>query len=359
MPCRVTAPSHVSTPSTTKPWSGFSVTNLDQQLEELQRRSQQPDFWHDQSAATTTLRQISAVSQQRDRWNKIASAVRNLNELADITASNDPFTLELQQEAVSLQSQIEELTLTDEPLKTSQSQSTLLHIYPGAGGTEAHYWALTLLEMYSSWAALTRRPAEIINISHAEVAGIRQATLAVDSDDALEILENEAGVHRLSRISTFDPKGRRHTSFAHLEVIPDLKPGEMAQEPHSRDLKVQTFHASGPGGQHIQKVATAVRITHSPTGITVSAQSERSQKQNREHAMRILVARIRQREAEQHRNMIEEASTKPPRESWGNRIRSYILNPKQMVIDHRTGRRFNNARSILQGDISELLRHHS
>ena len=232
---------------------------------------------------------------------------------------------------------------------------TILTVTAGSGGTEAQYWAETLAEMYCRWAKHHSITQEIISSTPGPNAGYRNVTFLFSGPNAHGLLSTEVGVHRLSRVSTFDPDQRRHTSFASVETMPDI-PRIMAPEPISRnDLKVDIFHASGHGGQHIQKVATAIRITHLPTGIVATAQSERSQKQNRENAMRILSSRINTRLMTEHRKTIEQTKQKADKPQWSNQIRSYILHPKQMVVDHRTKVKTHDAAAVLDGNIDHFI----
>lgn len=208
--------------------------------------------------------------------------------------------------------------------------------------------------MYCGWAKLQNAEADIIDISHGKHAGIRQATIALAKPGTHHALSAEYGVHRLSRVSDFDPDGWRHTSFARVTVIPDL-PKRQEPDLNQAHIKVHTFRASGPGGQHVQKSATAVRLVHLPTGITAQAQSERSQRQNLQHAMRVLAARINEAERVRDAELAREFRGTLPPASWSNQVRSYILNPKQMVKDHRTGHVEHDAQSVLTGGVQPFI----
>ena len=222
----------------------------------------------------------------------------------------------------------------------------IITVQAGPGGAEAHYWAETLTGMYSRWAQIQNRPTEVLDVTYAGKVGIRSATISVGGQHAYGLLKGEAGTHRLSRVSNFDRQGRRHTSFAQVEIIPELPPTQHAPI-REDEVKFQAFRASGPGGQSVQKTATAVRLTHLPTGIVATCQTERSQHQNRNYATRLLQARVLE-----YLRQIDEREPDAPHEQssgWGHRARSYILNPKAMVKDHRTGHQENDASRVLDG----------
>ena len=316
----------------------------------------QPNFWAD-ADAVATRRELEQLRTLRDDWAGTAQQINHLNELAEIAVADQDqqliadITAESDQLSAWLDETIIRLALTGQ----HDHHPALLTVQAGTGGTEAQYWAETLLGMYCRWAAQQNRPNELLNVSYGETAGIKQATLLVAGDRAYGMLQGEAGVHRLSRVSTFDPSRRRHTSFARVELMPDLPPRERNMDIDKSEIRTETFRASRPGGQSVQKSDTAVRLTHLPTGITASAQSERSQKQNLAAATRILTARLIERRARQHEVETRELRGHLPAAQWGNQIRSYILNPNQLVADHRTGIKLQNARSALEGNIDPLI----
>ena len=281
-----------------------------------------------------------------------------LSELSQIAISeNDTEILsEIDWKASALQQEIEDQIETVALSGTHDHLPAIITIQAGTGGREAQYWAQTLLTMYTRWASLESRPQQIMHVSHGEKTGVRQAVIQIGGINPYGILKSEAGVHRLSRVSDFDPAGKRQTSFARVELFPDVPTDQAPSEMPKKDIKIDVFHASGPGGQHVQKVATAVRITHLPTGTVAAAQSERSQKQNKETAMRILTAKLEdlhiRKKDQDNRNLRGE---QPPAK-WGNQMRSYILNPNQLVADHRTGFKSGNAQAILNGNLKPLLK---
>jgi peptide chain release factor 2 len=231
----------------------------------------------------------------------------------------------------------------------------ILAIHAGAGGTDSQDWAAMLERMYLRWAERSGYATEILDITEGEEAGIKSVTMAVDGEYAFGYLRSEKGVHRLVRLSPFDAAHRRHTSFALVEVLPQVAMDEAEIEIDPSDIKMDVYRSSGAGGQNVQKNATAVRITHIPTGIVVTCQNERSQTQNREFAMRILRARLlelKQAEKEEERAVLRGEYTKA---EWGSQIRSYVLHPYQMVKDHRTEHESGNTQAVLDGSLDEFM----
>ncbi len=233
--------------------------------------------------------------------------------------------------------------------------SAILAVHAGAGGTDSQDWAAMLERMYLRWAETQGYETEILDITEGEEAGVKSVTISVNGEYAFGYLRSEKGVHRLVRLSPFDAAHRRHTSFALIEVLPQVAMDEAEIEIDPGDIKMDVYRSSGAGGQNVQKNATAVRITHIPTGIVVTCQNERSQTQNREFAMRILRARLlelRQAEKEEERAVLRGEYTKA---EWGSQIRSYVLHPYQMVKDHRTEHETGNTQAVLDGDLGEFM----
>ena len=337
-------------------WCAFDIADLESQLAELERKSAEPDLWQDQERAQRLMRQMGGIRGVIERWRGMESRVSDALTLAQLSVEEeDPSVegeIEAEIERVSreLERQEFELLLGGE----YDSRNAILAIHAGAGGTEAQDWAEMLLRMYLRWAEQRGYKAEVLEASPGEEAGIKSATVEVVGDHAYGYLKSERGVHRLVRLSPFDADHARHTSFVLVEVMPEAEHDvEVSIGPD--DLKVDFFRASGPGGQHVQKTSTAVRVTHVPSGVVVTCQNERSQFQNRETAMRVLRARLL--EVELANRAEEQARLKGEHVSagWGNQIRSYVLHPYKMVKDHRTGLEVHNPTAVLDGDIDPFI----
>ncbi len=232
--------------------------------------------------------------------------------------------------------------------------NAILEIHSGAGGTESQDWASMLLRMYTRWAEKKGYQVEILDYLAGEEAGIKSVTLLIKGHNAYGYLKAEKGIHRLVRISPFDASGRRHTSFASCEVIPEIN-DDIEIEIRPEDIRVDTFRASGAGGQHVNKTSSAVRITHIPTGIVVSSQAQRSQIQNREQAMKMLRAKLYQKQLEEQEKQLAEIRGEQKEIGWGSQIRSYVFHPYSMVKDHRTNVETGNVQAVLDGEIDEFI----
>jgi len=262
---------------------------------------------------------------------------------------------ELETEVSSIESELEKRAFTAMLSGKYDAENALLAIHAGAGGTDSQDWAEMLERMYLRWAEKGGYQTEILDLTEGEEAGIKSITIAVDGDYAYGYLRSEKGVHRLVRLSPFDSAHRRHTSFALVEVLPQIGMDDPEIEINPADLKIDVFKSSGAGGQNVQKNATAVRITHLPSGIVVTCQNERSQLQNRENAMRVLRSRLLEiKQAEQDEEVAELRGAYTKAE-WGSQIRSYVLHPYQMVKDHRTDYERGNAQAVLDGDLDEFM----
>ena len=235
-----------------------------------------------------------------------------------------------------------------------EHNKALLYVYSGAGGVDAQDWASMLFRMYQRYAQNKGWAFSVLSQSFGEQKGIKNAVCEITGDNIYDIVKGESGVHRLVRISPFSAKGLRHTSFALIEIMPEIVDKDLKINPN--DLKIDTFRSSGPGGQNVNKLETAVRITHVPTGITVSVQSERSQGQNKEKAMRVLISRLAQKMEEAKAKELSELKSEKREIEWGSQIRSYVLNPYQMVKDHRTGTKSSQPDRVLDGELDKFIK---
>ncbi len=300
------------------------------------------------------MRRLAEYNKVTEKWRGLEKKVTDLDEIASLAEEDDSFRDELQSEIETVASQLDELELELAFSGEYDDRNAILAIHAGAGGTESQDWADMLLRMYLRWAERRGYKTEILDTSPGDEAGIKSATIGISGDYAFGYLKSEHGVHRLVRLSPFDADHARHTSFALIEVLPEAETGEDVNiEPE--DLKVDTFRSSGPGGQHMQKTSSAVRLTHIPTGMVVTCQSERSQHQNKDIAMTILQSRLLNMELA--RRAEERAKLKGERvlAGWGNQIRSYVLHPYKMVKDHRTDYQTSNTDAVLDGQLDDFI----
>jgi len=324
-------------------------------LEELKRLEEQaaaPDLWNDPQQAREVMQRLAAIQENVDYWTRLRRAIYDAQEL--LALEDEELLPELEAEVERLEqeyAQAEFRLLLSGP---HDKGDALLAIHAGAGGTDSQDWAAMLLRMYLRWCERRGYKVELLDQTDGEEAGIKSVLLSVRGAYAYGYLRAERGVHRLVRLSPFDAAHRRHTSFALVEVWPDI--GDAVEiEIRPEDLEIETFRASSAGGQHVQKNETAVRIHHIPSGLIVSCQNERSLTQNRENALRVLKARLYELEEEKRREQIAELKGEHRDAAWGNQIRSYVLHPYQMVKDHRTDYETGNTQAVLDGDIDAFI----
>ncbi len=334
----------------------FDVPSLEGEISRLEQQSAQPGFWDESISAQKVMRRIAEAREQVEMWRGTEARARDLADLLELAEaeSDDELTRAVAADASALGDRLEEMELSLALSGEYDHRDAILAIHAGAGGTDSQDWAEMLLRMYLRWADKQGHAAAILDLTAGEEAGIKSATLELGGRSVYGYLRSERGVHRLVRLSPFDAAHARHTSFALVEVMPVVE-SEAEVSLDQDDLRIDVFRASSKGGQNVQKNATAVRITHLPTGITVSCQNERSQHRNKELAMKVLEARLLERELE--RKAEEQARLKGEHVSagWGNQIRSYVLHPYKMVKDHRSGFETSDAEAVLDGELSPLL----
>jgi peptide chain release factor 2 len=299
------------------------------------------------------MKSVSDLREEVDSWQKFNGHLRDLIELSRM--DDETLRGELETETAALESDLDKRAFTTMLSGPYDDDDALLAIHAGAGGTDSQDWAAMLERMYLRWADERGYKSEILDRTEGEEAGLKSVTIAIGGKYAYGYLRSEKGVHRLVRLSPFDAAHRRHTSFALVEILPQVAMDDAEVEVNPNDIKMDVFRSSGAGGQNVQKNATAVRLTHIPTGIVVTCQNERSQLQNRENAMRVLRARlleIKHAEKEQEIAVLRGEYTKA---EWGSQIRSYVLHPYQMVKDHRSDYETGNTQSVLDGDLDALM----
>ena len=302
------------------------------------------------------MQQLGRLKEIVALWRGLESQAATLLELTDLAIADADAAL-----AAELTAAINQLAqdLAREEIALTlagpyDDRPAIVSILSGAGGTDSQDWAEMLLKMYGRWGETQKRPVQVMDLAYGDEAGLRSATLEVGGPYAYGYLSAERGVHRLVRLSPFDPNHLRHTSFAQVEVLPAAaEEEEIVVRPE--EVKLDTFRSSGPGGQNVQKVASAVRLTHLPSGLVVSCQTERSQRQNREYAMRILLARLLARQNEQRAKERAQLRGERVAAEWGNQIRSYVLHPYQSVKDHRTNYQSTNPAAVLDGDLNDFI----
>jgi peptide chain release factor 2 len=299
------------------------------------------------------MKQYNPMKAEVDSWRTFSRRIQDALELAQL--DDESLRAEMESEVSAIETELETRSFTAMLSGKHDHDSAILAIHAGAGGTDSQDWAAMLERMYLRWMETRGFKADIVDITEGEEAGIKSVTIAVEGEYAFGYLRSEKGVHRLVRLSPFDAAHRRHTSFALVEVLPQVSMDEAEIDIEPGDIKMDVYRSSGAGGQNVQKNATAVRLTHIPTGIVVTCQNERSQTQNREFAMRILRARLlelKQAEKEEERAVLRGEYTKA---EWGSQIRSYVLHPYQMVKDHRTDYETGNAQAVLDGQLDEFI----
>ena len=302
------------------------------------------------------MQRLAELKRVVDRWRGLEKRVIEIDELISLESEAEETTLggEIESEVEEIGSRLEETEFQTSFNGRYDSHNAIIAVHAGAGGVESQDWAEMLLRMYLRWAERHRHQSEVLDTSPGEEAGIKSAIVEVSGDYSFGYLKSEHGVHRLIRLSPFDADHARHTSFALVEVMPEAEK-DVDIKLSTEDLKIDTFRSSGPGGQHMQKTSSAVRIVHLPTGLSVSCQSERSQYQNKENAMRILQARLLKLELAKREE--ERAKIKGKRivAGWGNQIRSYILHPYKMVKDHRTDYQTSDTEAVLDGKLDDFI----
>jgi peptide chain release factor 2 len=336
----------------------FDLSAKGAELAELTDRSADPDLWSDPAAAQAIMRRAEELRTEIETWQSLGERATGLAEMAEMAAADPTEAASLQpdleRDLAAIQAdwnRMEQTLLLSEPF---DERGAIVSVHAGAGGTESQDWAEMLLRMYLRWAERSGFRTEILEATEGEEAGLKSVSFSIDGRWAYGRLRSERGVHRLVRISPFDSQKRRHTSFALVEVMPEV-PEDAAVEIEDKDLRVDTYRASGAGGQHVNKTDSAVRLTHLPTGLVVAVQSERSQHQNRDRAMAVLRARLIERQVEEREAEMARLRGEHIEAGWGNQIRSYVLQPYTMVKDLRTGVETSNPSGVLDGDLDAFI----
>jgi peptide chain release factor 2 len=325
-------------------------------IEALEKMMAKPDFWQDTEKAKAVTKEVADHRSVVERFRKFSKDLTDLADLIDLAdeAGDTEVTAEISDSLEKMSSDVEALELESLLAGEDDKQDAILAIHPGAGGTESQDWAEMLVRMYSRWAERRGFDVHVMDVLPGDEAGIKSATLEIRGPYAYGYLKSESGVHRLVRISPFDANHRRHTSFASVFVYAEVEDDREIDIKDS-DLRVDTYRSSGAGGQHVNKTDSAVRITHIPTKIVVQCQSERSQRRNRENALKILRAKLHAHAREEEKKKLEEIEKNKMDIAWGSQIRSYVLQPYTLVKDHRTGVETGSVDAVLDGDIDRFI----
>jgi peptide chain release factor 2 len=332
----------------------FDFESKEANLAKLREKSLATDFWNDSNKATAILKKIALFEKEFELWQDLERRQGDLEVLFEFAESDEGSESDIVEELAKYESKVEDIELK---LKLSGEQdisNAILTIHPGAGGTESQDWADMLYRLYSRWIERKNFKKIIIDYQPGEEAGIKDITMEIHGDYAYGLLKAEAGVHRLVRISPFDANSRRHTSFASVFVYP-LSDEEIEIDIDPSDLRIDTYRASGAGGQHVNRTDSAVRITHIPTGTVAQCQNERSQHKNKAQAMKVLKARLLQLEMEKEKEANKIIEDQKMDIGWGSQIRSYVFNPYNMVKDHRTKVEIGNVQAVMDGDIDQFI----
>ena len=334
----------------------FDISKLETELKNLETQTLKEDFWQDTKQSNKVLAKIKSVKNKVNEYKTIESEIQNLKELTELVnmEPDEEMAKEIIKNTKKTETDVEKFEVATLLSGKYDSNNAIVTIHPCAVGTESQDWAEMLYRMYTRWADKNEYTVTELDYLEGEEAGIKSVTFEIIGENAYGYMKGEMGVHRLVRISPFDSGGRRHTSFASVEVLPEIT-DDIEIEINPDDLRIDTYRASGAGGQHINKTSSAVRITHIPTNIVVSCQSERSQIQNRETAMKMLKSKLFDLKEKEHKEKIEDLKGEQRDIAWGSQIRSYVFCPYTMVKDHRTNYEVGNVEAVMDGKIDDFM----
>jgi peptide chain release factor 2 len=335
----------------------FDIPKLEQDLKTLESKTLEDGFWNDSKKSGKVLQEIKVIKNKKDKYLKLESELSNLEEMNELLQLEDDEALvnELLKNTSNIQKEIENLEIETLLSGKYDINNAIVTIHPGAGGTESQDWAEMLYRMYTRWANANNYSVKELDYLDGDEAGLKSVTFLISGDYAYGYMKCEKGVHRLVRISPFDAGGRRHTSFASVEVLPEITE-DIEIDINPDDLRIDTYRASGAGGQHINKTSSAVRITHIPTNTVVACQTERSQIQNRETAMKMLKSKLLNLKEQEQKEKIEDLKGEQKDIAWGSQIRSYVFCPYTLVKDHRTNYEVGNVQAVMDGDLNEFMK---
>ena len=336
--------------------AALDIESARQEAQRLEDETAQDGFWNDLERSQKVQMRLKQLQNKISRQEKLVSSWEDLTALCEMgQEADDPELLEeLKAEYAALEEKVEETRMTTLLSGECDSSSAIWQFHAGAGGTEAQDWAQMLYRMYTRWVERHGFTYKILDYEDGDEAGIKSAAISIEGENAYGLLKSENGVHRLVRVSPFDANARRQTSFAAVEVMPEIENDETI-EIRDEDIEMQVYRASGAGGQHVNKTSSAVRLIHKPTGIVVASQQERSQFQNKDNCMKMLRAKLLELKAQQHAEKISDIKGVQMKIEWGSQIRSYVFMPYQMVKDTRTGYETGNIDNVMDGDLDGFL----
>ncbi len=335
----------------------FDLSKMTKEIEELEEKTSDQQFWDDTARSQKILQRIKVLKTKLEKYETLKSQwndIKTLNELG-IEEQDESVIAELEDEINEFNKKIDELIIETLFSEKYDSNNVILTLHAGAVGTEAQDWVQMLLRMYTRWAEKKEYTVKTLDFIDGDAAGIKSVTIMISGENAYGFMRSEKGVHRLVRISPFDASGRRHTSFASLDVMPEID-DSIEVDINPADLRIDVYRASGAGGQHVNKTSSAVRITHVPTGVVTSCQTERSQHQNKDYAMKMLRAKLVALKEQEHLDKIEDLKGLQLDIAWGSQIRSYVFCPYTLVKDHRTNHEEGNVNGVMDGEIDGFIK---
>jgi peptide chain release factor 2 len=334
----------------------FDIDKKNEEINKLEQKTLADNFWLDNEKAQEIIRQINSIKEWTETWDECKALLDDVQILYELYQEEEASDLsaDLDNQLEALSKKLSEIEFRRMLGDKDDQKNAILTIHPGAGGTESQDWAEMLMRMYLRFAELIGFQTNIMDYQAGEEAGLKSVTIEITGSYAYGYLKAEAGVHRLVRISPFDANSRRHTSFASVFVFPEID-DDIDIRINPADLRIDTYRASGAGGQHVNKTDSAIRITHIPTGIVVQCQNERSQHKNKANAMKILASKLYQKELEEQAAKKREFESTKTEIAWGNQIRSYIFHPYNLVKDHRTNMETSNVQQVMDGDIMKFI----
>ncbi len=334
----------------------FDIETKENEIAELEKQTQETSFWNDNESAQQVMREISGRREWVETWQKIDDKCNEIEELTVLAQeeNDEEIGKELQSDLKQLEKDLSALEFRRMLGKPEDSKNAIVTIHPGAGGTESQDWAQMLMRMYTRWFERRGFKYDTLDFQSGDEAGIKGVSFEVVGSYVYGYLKAEAGVHRLVRISPFDANSRRHTSFASVFVYPEVD-NDIEIDIDEKDLRIDTYRASGAGGQHVNKTSSAIRITHIPTNIVVQCQNERSQHRNKDAAMKMLMSKLYQKKLEEEKAKMAELENTKQEIGWGSQIRSYVFHPYNMVKDHRTSFETSNITAVMDGDIDGFI----